>query len=80
MNERLYRIAVIPGDGIGKEVVPAAQRVLEALPLRIDFVPLQAGWEIFLQSRDRTASGDCSQGAGLRRRDLWRYPVAQSPR
>ena len=26
-----YRIATIPGDGIGKEVVPAGQRVLEVL-------------------------------------------------
>src|SRR2546421_7383235 len=26
----MYRIAVIPGDGIGKEVVPEGQRVLEA--------------------------------------------------
>jgi tartrate dehydrogenase/decarboxylase/D-malate dehydrogenase len=26
-----YRIATIPGDGIGKEVVPAGQEVLEAL-------------------------------------------------
>ncbi|GBD16150.1 putative tartrate dehydrogenase/decarboxylase TtuC' [bacterium HR26] len=25
-----YRIAVIPGDGVGKEVIPASQRVLEA--------------------------------------------------
>jgi tartrate dehydrogenase/decarboxylase/D-malate dehydrogenase len=25
-----YRIAVIPGDGIGKEVVPEGLRVLEA--------------------------------------------------
>ena len=28
---KTYRIAMIPGDGIGKEVVPAGQRVLEAL-------------------------------------------------
>src|SRR6218665_3410428 len=28
---KTYRIATIPGDGIGKEVVPAAQRVLETL-------------------------------------------------
>jgi len=28
-NNRIYRIAVIPGDGIGKEVVPEAVRVLE---------------------------------------------------
>jgi tartrate dehydrogenase/decarboxylase/D-malate dehydrogenase len=28
---KTYRIATVPGDGIGKEVVPAAQHVLEAL-------------------------------------------------
>ena len=28
---RTYNIATIPGDGIGKEVVPAGQRVMEAL-------------------------------------------------
>ena len=28
---KTYRIATIPGDGIGKEVVPAGQKVLEAL-------------------------------------------------
>ena len=28
---KTYRIACIPGDGIGKEVVPAGQEVLQAL-------------------------------------------------
>ncbi len=28
---KTYRIAAIPGDGIGKEVIPAGQKVLEAL-------------------------------------------------
>jgi len=28
---KTYRIATIPGDGIGQEVVPAGQRVLQAL-------------------------------------------------
>ena len=28
---RRYRIAVIPGDGIGKEVIPAGLEVLEAV-------------------------------------------------
>jgi len=28
---RRYRIAVIPGDGIGKEVIPAGRQLLEAL-------------------------------------------------
>jgi tartrate dehydrogenase/decarboxylase/D-malate dehydrogenase len=31
MSSKTYRIACIPGDGIGKEVVPAGQTVLEAL-------------------------------------------------
>jgi tartrate dehydrogenase/decarboxylase/D-malate dehydrogenase len=30
ISERTYKIAVIPGDGIGKEVVPEGLRVLEA--------------------------------------------------
>ena len=28
---KTYKIACIPGDGIGKEVVPAGQEVLQAL-------------------------------------------------
>ena len=28
---KTYRIASIPGDGIGKEVVPAGEKLLEAL-------------------------------------------------
>ncbi|MEO5695905.1 MAG: tartrate dehydrogenase, partial [Burkholderiaceae bacterium] len=28
---KTYSIATIPGDGIGKEVIPAGRRVLEAL-------------------------------------------------
>ena len=42
-----YRIATIPGDGIGKEVIPAGRRVLETLAqtvpgLRFDFTDF--GW------------------------------------
>ncbi|MFZ1752985.1 MAG: isocitrate/isopropylmalate dehydrogenase family protein [Caldilineaceae bacterium] len=43
----MYRIALIPGDGIGKEVVPAAARVLEETGLPLHFVELEAGWETF---------------------------------
>ena len=43
---KTYKIACIPGDGIGKEVVPAGQAVLQALAetagFRIDFSVL--GW------------------------------------
>jgi tartrate dehydrogenase/decarboxylase/D-malate dehydrogenase len=37
MSQRRHRIAVIPGDGIGKEVVPEGVRVLEASARRHGF-------------------------------------------
>ena len=40
-------ICLINGDGVGKEVVPAAARVLEALKLGISFTHAEAGWECF---------------------------------
>ena len=39
-----YRIAVIPGDGIGKEVVPEGIRVLEAVGRRFD---IEFRWNTF---------------------------------
>ena len=46
-----FRIAVIPGDGIGREVIPAGRRILEALPssfgLKFTFTHLEAGFETF---------------------------------
>jgi len=38
-----HEIAVIPGDGIGREVTPAAVEVLEALDVDFEFVEGQAG-------------------------------------
>ncbi|KAL9949826.1 hypothetical protein ACHAQF_002755 [Verticillium nonalfalfae] len=42
---------LIPGDGIGKEVIPAGRRILEALPsylgLKFEFTDLHAGFETF---------------------------------
>ena len=36
-TNRVYRIAVIPGDGIGKEVMPEGLRVLEAASKKFGF-------------------------------------------
>ncbi|KAG8156951.1 hypothetical protein KVR01_013173 [Diaporthe batatas] len=51
MAARTLRIGLIPGDGIGKEVIPAGRRLLEALPaslgLKFSFVDLDAGFETF---------------------------------
>ncbi len=42
-------VCLITGDGVGKEVIPAAARVLEALNLGIVFTHAEAGWECFQQ-------------------------------
>ncbi|KAI1414178.1 Isocitrate/isopropylmalate dehydrogenase [Hypoxylon sp. FL1857] len=51
MASRVLRIGLIPGDGIGREVIPAGRRILEALPtslgLKFEFSDLQAGFETF---------------------------------
>ncbi|OAA55033.1 isocitrate dehydrogenase [Niveomyces insectorum RCEF 264] len=48
---RTLCIGLIPGDGIGREVIPAGRRILEALPaslgLKFSFVDLHAGFETF---------------------------------
>lgn len=43
----MYKIAVIPGDGIGKTVVPEAVRVLESTGLEFDFQYMEVGYEVF---------------------------------
>ena len=43
----MYKIAVIPGDGIGKTVVPEAVRVLESTGLKFDFQYMEVGYEVF---------------------------------
>ena len=40
-------ICLIPGDGVGKEVIPAAERVLVAIRPDLSFVQADAGWECF---------------------------------
>jgi isopropylmalate/isohomocitrate dehydrogenase-like protein len=42
-----YRVAVIPGPGIGGEVVPEAVRLLESTDLNFDFSYLEVGYEVF---------------------------------
>ena len=41
----MYKIAVIPGDGIGKEVMEAALHVLEAVDVELDYTFADAGDE-----------------------------------
>ena len=41
----MYKISVIPGDGIGKEVMEAALHVLDALDVEFDYTFADAGDE-----------------------------------
>ncbi|KAI9222092.1 hypothetical protein BC828DRAFT_379289 [Blastocladiella britannica] len=51
-------LGMIPGDGIGHEVIPAAQRVLEAVsqssssPVQLTFLPLDSGFDTFTRTGD----------------------------
>jgi homoisocitrate dehydrogenase len=42
-----FRVLVLPGDGIGREVVPAAVAALQATGLPFEFTPGEAGWACF---------------------------------
>ena len=50
------RIAVVEGDGIGKEVIPVARKALELLRPEIEFFPVEAGYGRW--QRTGTAIGD----------------------
>ena len=42
-----YKLAVIPGSGIGHEVVPEAIRLLESTDLTFDYQTFEIGYEVF---------------------------------
>lgn len=69
-------ICLIEGDGVGKEVIPAAAQVLGALGLPIRFISAEAGWECF------TKCGDALPQASLeaiRAADAALFGATQSP-
>lgn len=42
-----YRICLLPGDGIGPEVIDATEKVLCTLPLDLDFVRAEIGFDAY---------------------------------
>ncbi len=63
MAERRYRIAVIPGDGIGKEVIPEGQKAAEAAA---DLHGFALEWQTFDWSCERYAeTGRMMPGDGI---------------
>lgn len=47
-----YRIAVLPGDGVGKEVMEAAMLVLEKIALDAEFIYGDIGWKFWCEEGD----------------------------
>ncbi|HEY0220196.1 MAG TPA: tartrate dehydrogenase [Afipia sp.] len=68
-TNRKYHLAIIPGDGIGKEVVPEGVRVLEAAAKKFNF-------ELQLDDFD-FASCDYYQKHGQMMPDDWKAQVGQ---
>jgi isocitrate/isopropylmalate dehydrogenase len=54
-----YKIAWLPGDGIGKDVMDAARIVLDDLRLDAEYIPGDVGWEFW-----------CSEGEALPERTV----------
>src|SRR5215216_4278504 len=71
-----FRILVLPGDGIGREVVPAALEVLRATGLPFEFTTGEAGWECFQQ---HGASLPDATLAGARAADAILFGAVSSP-
>ena len=44
-----HTIVTMPGDGIGKVVLPEALRVLDAVGFEADYVPAEVGWQCWTQ-------------------------------
>lgn len=42
-----YKIAWLPGDGVGNDVMEAARMVLDALDLDAEYIPGDVGWEFW---------------------------------
>ena len=49
---RRYRVAWLPGDGIGPEVCDAARTVLDAAGFEADYLPGDIGWEFWRTEGD----------------------------
>ncbi len=47
-----YRIAWMPGDGVGQDVMAAARVVLDAMKFDAEYIPADIGWEFWCSEGD----------------------------
>jgi homoisocitrate dehydrogenase len=69
-------ITLIPGDGIGQEVIPAARLVLEALGLDLEFAEADAGFGAFERTGEALPEATLAQCA---RSDAVLFGATSSP-
>ena len=84
-----YRLCIIPGDGVGREVVPCAVEVLQRVLPGLSLVEADAGWDCFQRTGsalpDATIADIQSCGAALfgavsspsRKVEGYRSPIVQ---
>jgi methanogen homoisocitrate dehydrogenase len=70
------RIAVVEGDGIGKEVIPVALQALELLRPEVEFFPVEVGYGRW--QRNGTAIGD-EEISALRSADCILFGAVTTP-
>jgi len=66
MENTLIKICLINGDGVGREVVPAAAEVLAALGLGLEFAEAHAGFEYFKRSGEAIPDATLADVEGCR--------------
>ena len=71
-----YKICLLPGDGIGPEVVASARSVLEALPIQWDFIECGIGYDEYQRSGSPLPDSTIGQ---IRQADAALFGAVTSP-
>jgi len=66
-----YRIAWMPGDGVGNDVMEAARIVLDRMKLDAEYVPCDIGWEFWRKEGQRPSGSHREDPQGHHMRSLW---------
>ncbi len=53
-----YKVAWLPGDGVGHEVMDCTRIVLDKLGFDAEYIPGDIGWEFWKQRRRSAARED----------------------
>ncbi|MCX7671939.1 MAG: isocitrate/isopropylmalate dehydrogenase family protein [Anaerolineae bacterium] len=69
-------ICLIPGDGIGREVIPAAAQVLATVLSDVQFIEADAGWDCFVRTGTALPAATI---AAVARADGTLFGATQSP-